>query len=147
MSLDTKFNYGGMCLTWRDVIIRDLRAFEERNSDPSRWSWTENIRFPPALFDHWLKGAMRAEPFPTHPKRRAGAKRTDRELLKEFIEATYPDGPPENLSYKDIANQAAQMLGKVVHPRTVARARAQLAEKRTCPFVSVFCRGVHLASS
>ena len=121
MLLDTEIRLGGIRWTWKKLIKHELRGWEQHNHDPSRWSWIDNIRFPPADFDRWLKGARRAHQFSTRPKRRPGAK-TDRERLKEFIDAAYPDGPPESLSYRQIAIQAAPTLGKVVHVRTVARA-------------------------
>jgi hypothetical protein len=119
MLRDTEIHQGGWTLA--KLIKHELRGWKQHNHDPSRWSWIDNIRFPPADFDRWLKGAMQAHQFSTRPKRRPGAK-TDRERLREFIDAAYPDGPPASLSYKQIAVQAKSALGKVVHVRTVARA-------------------------
>jgi hypothetical protein len=121
MSLDTEIHHGGIRSTWEKLIKHELRGWEQHNHDPSHWSWIDNIRFSPADFDRWLKAAKFANRFPAHPKRRPGAK-TDRERLKEYIDAAYPDGPPKSLSYRQIANQAAPTLGKVFHVRTVARA-------------------------
>jgi hypothetical protein len=124
MSLKTDFSHGAIAkpLNLGQLIKHELRGWEQHNHDPSRWSWMENIKFSPVHFDRWLKGAERAHRFPTRPKRRAGAKKTTGGLLKEFIDATYPDGPPASLSYKEIAGQAKPIVGKVVCPRTVARA-------------------------
>jgi hypothetical protein len=122
MSLDTEFHRGGTRWTWRALIKHELRGWEtQHNHDPSGWSWVDNIRIPSADFYLWLKAANRAHQFPTRPKRRAGAK-TKRGRIKKFIEATYPGGVPECLSYKQIANQAGQALGEVFSARTFARA-------------------------
>jgi hypothetical protein len=123
LSLDTEFSHGAIAkpFTLDQLIKHELRGWEQHNHDPSRWFWIDDIKFSPVDFDRWLKGAMLAHRFPPRPKRRAGAK-SDRERLKEFIDTTYPDGPPGSLSRKQIADQAAPVLGKVLSTRTVGRA-------------------------
>jgi hypothetical protein len=124
MSLDAEFSHGafGLPFTLRQLIKHELRGWEQHNHDPSRWSWIDTIRFSPAGFDRWLKEAMRAHRFPTRPKRRAGAKPTLREQIKEFVDDRYPEGVPPKVTNKEIAVEAKERIGKIVHERTVGRA-------------------------
>ena len=56
-----------------------------------------------------------------HPVRLAGAKRTKRQGLAEFIEATYGNVLPASVTYKIIARAFRERHGVEVSERTVAR--------------------------
>jgi hypothetical protein len=45
-----------------------------------------------------------------------------REKIKEFVYRKYPRGVPAGVTYKDIAKQAKDTVGRIVAERTVRRA-------------------------
>jgi hypothetical protein len=121
LSLDATAQYGGMQGTLAGLIKHELRGWEtQHDHDPSRWSWVDNIRFPPADFDRWLKAAMVANRFPVRPKRRPGAKPTKRERVTRFLEHL-----PEGVSDKETVRRLKRELGIDVSERTVRRAQGR----------------------
>ena len=52
VSLDTKFDHGGMPLTWRQVIGTALAVIERHI--PSNNGWANTLMFDPGAFDRWL---------------------------------------------------------------------------------------------
>jgi hypothetical protein len=53
MSLDTRFDHGGMWLIWRDVIVNAARSIERHL--PSKDSWANQLTIDPDIFDKWLE--------------------------------------------------------------------------------------------
>jgi hypothetical protein len=109
----------------RAAIARARWAIEHGGADPADWTWARRLVISPVAFDKWLKQALRNLQFPARPKRRAGAKKTLREKLKEFMEETYGGDPPEHITNKDIAIAARHRVGKIADERTVRRARGR----------------------
>jgi hypothetical protein len=60
MSIDTPFRYGGMWLTWRDVIVNAARSIERHL--PSKDSWATQLTIDPDIFDKWLEEDSPARP-------------------------------------------------------------------------------------
>lgn len=103
----------------RHAIPGALFAIEQRGADPSDWNWARRLVLSSGAFDRWLKEVLRNHHLPARPKGPAGVKPTK---IKEFVDVKYPNGKPLGVSYKDIAKEAEAMVGKILHPRTVARA-------------------------
>jgi hypothetical protein len=121
MPLDTEFSHGAFAkaFTLSQLIKQELHAFEERNSDPSRWSWIETIKFSPVDFDRWLKKTIHDRRFPARSKKRAGASSAKREAVREFLATVMHEGR----SNKEIVGLVKKHLDLNVSERTVRRAR------------------------
>ncbi|MFZ2077897.1 MAG: hypothetical protein WAV38_14850 [Xanthobacteraceae bacterium] len=111
-SLDKEFNHGGQRINLRKVIRRVLPTIDSYG--PPNSDWTRCLEFDDAPFEKWLRGALKDQQLPAHPKRRAGAKPTPREMAKLYEK--YQSEIPSGVTFKQIANE----LG--ISERTVRRA-------------------------
>jgi hypothetical protein len=107
----------------RHAIAIALPAIEQRGADPSKWYWARRMAFAPRVFDKWLNETLQKQQFPANQTRRAGAKPTRREMVKEFLDD--PAGPPAGATGKQIAEQFEKKIGQAVSERTVRRARGR----------------------
>lgn len=120
MTLKTKFDHGGMLLTWSVVIDSALAAIERHI--PSNDNWTKTLKIDPAIFDKWLKGFLQTVKIPRHAKRGAGAKAALREAVASFIAEQYPSRIPAGITRKIIARDFEAQHKTSVSERTVGRA-------------------------
>ena len=93
MLLDTKFDHGGMPLTWRQVISRALAEIERHI--PSNNGWASTLMFDSAAFDKWLAedspaGTARAQS--RLPRRRRPPDHRVRQVIQEYRESERASG-------------------------------------------------------
>jgi hypothetical protein len=96
LSLDTKFNHGGLCLTWRKVITASLPRLQD--AKPPTIDWSQSIMLDPVVFDRWLDPRLQAirspEPSSRLPVRRRRSDVEVRRVVKDYIDAERKESRP-----------------------------------------------------
>jgi hypothetical protein len=122
-TLDTEFNHGGTLWTWRGVASTALKAIDRHI--PSNDNWAKTLTLDCGEFEKWLKGRLQFHKISAHLKRPAGAKRTKRGAVAEFINNNYPNGIPAGISLKDVARKIKNETGLIISDRTLRRAQGR----------------------
>ena len=93
VSLDTKFDHGGMLLTWRQVIGTALAAI--KHQIPSKYGWAKTLMLDSAVFDNWLakdSPAGTALAKSRLPSRRRPPNHRVRQVIREYRESEKTKG-------------------------------------------------------
>jgi hypothetical protein len=113
MTPDAPFYAGGL-----------LSALVGSSFDPAKIPWGRINTASEAAFDKWLKKVLRDNQLLGHQKRRPGSKPILQNSIAKLVKDEYPDGPPPDMTNKEIGRLAQHKLGLKKRPcdRTVSRA-------------------------